>query len=170
MWAEGKPNRACCQTVAHSWSDRTGKHGHPCRVLLNCGDNAMYDVTPTGRSHARRMWRFQFSLRTLLLALTAASIGLSFVAVRMANARKQRRAVIAITRDRGRRPFRLPMGLPIATPVGWRTRRAALVAEAVWRRLFCDRGFGRSEKRRWPGSRQESSTASRAPREGARRH
>lgn len=61
----------------------------------------MYDVTPTGPSHARRMWRFQFSLRTLLLALTAASIGLSFVAVRMANARKQRRAVIAILETGG---------------------------------------------------------------------
>ncbi|MGO8751436.1 MAG: hypothetical protein ACLQNE_36275 [Thermoguttaceae bacterium] len=46
-------------------------------------------------------WRFQYSIRTLLLVMLLASIGMSWVAVKMQGSRKQRGAVEAIQKLRG---------------------------------------------------------------------
>ena len=51
----------------------------------------------TESSKPRRRW-FQYSLRTLLLLMLLVSIGMSWVAVRMQRARRQREAVKGIER------------------------------------------------------------------------
>jgi len=47
------------------------------------------------KPRARRRW-YQYSLRTLLLVMLLASVGISWFAVKMQRARKQREAVEAI--------------------------------------------------------------------------
>ncbi len=49
----------------------------------------------------RLRWRFQYSLRTLLLVVLLASIGMSWVAVKMQKSRRQRQVVEAIQRLHG---------------------------------------------------------------------
>ena len=61
-------------------------------------------------------WRFQYSLRTLLLVMLVASIGMSWFAVKMQRARKQKEAVEAIEKLDGSVAYDWEIGISSEPP------------------------------------------------------